>query len=587
MSPSVKVFSDGPGGPQPCAVAPSDPPELIPARMLNEFVYCPRLFYLEFVQGQFAHSADTLEGRLLHQRVDAEGGSLPPPAAEAEEVPADQSAGPLVARSVHLSSPTFGLVARIDLLESDPAAPGRVVPVDYKHGSAPDLPEGAWEPERVQLCAQALILRDNGYQCDQGVIYYAGSRQRVTIDIDDALVARTLACRDQARRIAAEGRIPPPLEDSPKCPRCSLVGICLPDEICFLSQRAEAAPAREVRRLLPARPDALPVYVLAPGGAVGRSGEELYVAVPDAPRQRLRLLDVSQLNLFGNIQVSTQALRELAAREVPICYFTFGGYFQAITTGMSHKNVELRIRQFRLAADPAAALRFARRFIGGKITNCRTLLRRNAAERPAQALRDLLDLRRRALEARDPASLLGIEGNAARIYFQHFARMLKSTGDAPFFDFDSRNRRPPRDPVNALLSLGYSLLTKDLTVTLLAIGFDPYLGFYHRPRYGRPALALDLAEEFRPLIVDSVVLQVLNTGEIRSADFLTRGPACSLTPAGRRTFIQAYERRLDTLIRHPLFGYTVSYRRILDVQSRILGACLMDEFPDYVPFITR
>lgn len=575
------VGSDG----VPCA-PPSDPPDVIPARMLNEFVYCPRLFYLEFVQGQFVHSADTLEGRFLHQRVDTEGGDLPTLESATDEAAGGNGDRPTVARSVHLSAPNLGLVARIDLLESDPATPTRVTPVDYKHGSAPDLPEGAWEPERVQLCAQALILRDNGYQCDQGVIYYAGSRKRVTIAIDDALVATTLAYRDEARRVAAGGQIPAPLADSPKCPRCSLVGICLPDEVRLLAAGAEAAP-RDIRRLLPARPDALPVYVLAPGGSVGRSGEELYVAVPDAPRQRLRLLDVSQLNLFGNIQVSTQALRELVARDVSICYFTFGGYFQAITTGLGHKNVELRIRQFGQSADAGAALRFARRFITGKITNCRTLLRRNAVERPVAALHDLLDLRRRAAGAREAASLLGIEGNAARIYFQHFAAMLKGPDGVSAFDFESRNRRPPRDPVNALLSLGYSLLTKDLTVTLLATGFDPYLGFYHRPRYGRPALALDLAEEFRPLIVDSVVIQVLNTGEIKPGDFLTRGPACSLTADGRRKFIQAYERRLDTLIRHPVFGYTISYRRVLDVQARILAACLMGEFPEYVPFVTR
>jgi CRISPR-associated protein Cas1 len=564
--------------------------------MLNAFAYCPRMFYLEFVQGQFVHSADTLEGSLLHRRVNMESGSVPSPQ-EPQETPdsappapsearsADESA-PLVARSLHLSAPSLGLVAVIDLLE---AAGNRVTPVDYKHGSAPDLPEGAWEPERVQLCAQALILRDNGYQCDEGIIYYAGSRKRVTVPIDDALIARTLACRDEARRLAAASRIPPPLVDSPKCPRCSLVGICLPDEVHLLARSAEVAP-REVRRLLPARPDALPVYVLAPGGSVGKTGDQLYIALPDAPRQTLRLLDVSQLNLFGNIQLSTQALRELADRGVPICYFSFGGYFQAITTGLTHKNVELRLRQFRTADDPAASLRIARRLILGKITNCRTLLRRNAAQRPREALRDLLDLRHRAAQAPDAPSLLGLEGNAARIYFQNFGRMLKVTDASAAglsLDFQARNRRPPRDPVNALLSLGYSLLVKDLTVTLLAVGFDPFLGFYHRPRYGRPALALDLAEEFRPLIVDSVVIQVLNTGEIRPGDFLIRGPACSLTPAGRRKFIQAYERRLDTLIRHPLFGYTISYRRVLDVQARLLAACLQGEFPQYTPFVTR
>jgi len=565
-----------------------DLPELIPARMLNEFVYCPRCFYLEFVHGQFAHSADTLEGSQIHERVDKESGDLPPAADEpigetAPKTPVDGA--PAVARSVYLAAPQLGLVARMDLLEADG---NRVTPVDYKRGSAPEQPGGAWEPDRVQLCAQALILREHGYQCDEGVIYYAQSRARVAVPIDADLVAKTLAYRDEARRVAAAGQIPPPLVDSPKCPRCSLVGICLPDEVHFLAQR-EQGERPQVRRLLPARPDDLPVYVLAPGGSVGVTGDQLYVAVPDAPRQLLRLLDVSQLNLFGNIQVSTQALRKLVDRGTPICYFTFGGYFQAMTLGLGHKNVELRIKQFRTAADAAASLRFARRFIAGKITNCRTLLRRNATDRPHEALRDLLDLRRRVAAAQDTASLLGLEGNAARVYFQNFARMLKRPkgADLGTFDFQSRNRRPPRDPVNALLSLGYSLLTKDLTVILQAIGFDPFLGFYHRPRYGRPALALDLAEEFRPLVVDSVVIQVLNTGEIGPGDFLTRGPACSLTAAGRRTFIQAYERRLDTLIRHPLFGYTISYRRVLDVQARLLAACVQGEFKEYAPFVTR
>lgn len=183
---------------------------------------------------------------------------------------------------------------------------------------------------------------------------------------------------------------------------------------------------------------------------------------------------------------------------------------------------------------------------------------------------------------------MGLEGNAARIYFQNFATMIKGTnGVPPAFEFTNRNRRPPRDPVNALLSFAYSMLTKELTATTLRVGFDPFLGLYHRPRYGRPALALDLAEEFRPLIADSVVLQVLNTGEIQGHHFIQRGPACNLTPAGRKAFINAFERRLDSLVTHPLFGYTISYRRVLEVQARLLAACLAGEFPEYIPFMTR
>ena len=155
------------------------------------------------------------------------------------------------------------------------------------------------------------------------------------------------------------------------------------------------------------------------------------------------------------------------------------------------------------------------------------------------------------------------------------------------FDFNGRNRRPPRDVVNCLLSFGYALLTKDLTAITYAVGFDPYLGFYHRPRFGRPALALDLAEEFRPLIVESMVLTLINNGEIRGSAFLVRAGGVALTADGRRTVIRAYERRLDTEITHPIFGYKVSYRRVLEVQCRLLGAVLLAEIPEYSAFVTR
>lgn len=563
-------------------------PDLFPARMLNEFVYCPRLFYLEFVQGQFADSADTIEGRWRHKRVDAEAGDLPAPdsegaaPAEGEDRDTDRS---LHARSVLLSAPTAGLIARIDLLEGDS---GRVTPVDYKRGAVPEhLPERAWEADRVQLAAQALILRENGYICDDGVLYYAASKTRVAVPIDDELVRLVLGVRDQARATATSAAIPPPLVDSPKCPRCSLAGICLPDEIVALSASPDS-PTREVRRLVPARQDALPVYVQAQGGSVGKSGDQLVITSKDQPRRTVRLLDVSQLNLFGNIQISTQALRELTSRGIPVCFFSFGGWFYAVANGLAHKNVELRIRQFAAAGDPARSLALARQFVLGKVRNGRTLLRRNCTERPRDALRDLADLRRRIPAAETPATLLGLEGNAARVYFQRFASMLKPpAGDAPAFDFSTRNRRPPRDPVNALLSFAYAMLVKDLTAALFAVGFDPFLGFYHRPRYGRPALALDLAEEFRPIIGDSVVLQVINNGEIKPADFIQRGTGCALRPTARRTFLDAYERRLDTLVRHPIFGYTISYRRVLDVQARLLAAHLAGEIDQYTPFTTR
>lgn len=568
--------------------------EQIPARMLNEFAYCPRLFYLEYVQQEWAHSADTLDGRFVHRRVDQEQGAMP----AAEDLTNQVK---LHSRSVMVGSDRLGAIARCDLIEADE---GRVVPVDYKRGASPDpavVPEGAWEPERVQLCLQGMLLAENGYECDHGILYFAASQTRVRVDFTAELIERTSQLLEQARQTAASGQIPPPLQDSPKCPRCSLAGICLPDEVNLLrnadfgmrndgvrvSDNAEIRD--EPRRLVAARDDRLAVYVQGQGYSIGLKGDVLEIREKGKAVNEARLLEVAQLNLFGNVQISAQAMRELAARDVPILHLSYGGWLTAMTTPPPHKNIELRRRQFQAAADPDFCLKLARAFVSGKIRNSRTLLRRNARELPEGVLHRLAESRRRAERATALEQLLGIEGTAAREYFANFALMFKpdEDGAVPGFEFNSRNRRPPRDPVNALLSFLYSMLVKDLLATLVGVGFDPYLGFYHQPRYGRPALALDVMEEFRPLVADSVAIGLINNGELRPADFIARAGAFALTDSGRRRVLDAYERRLDTLVTHPLFGYAISYRRIFEVQARLLSRYLSGEIEHYPAFCTR
>jgi CRISPR-associated protein Cas1 len=563
--------------------------------MINEFSYCPRLFYLEYVQQEFDHSADTLEGKFVHRRVDSQSGAAPAADEMEDEVR-------IHARSVEVGSQALGAIAKIDLLEGEN---GWVTPVDYKRGSPPDIPERAWEPERVQLCLQGLLLRENGYNCDEGVIYYAKSQERVAVRLTNELIARTLDLLNEARRTAESGQIPPPLVDSPKCPRCSLVGICLPDEVNLLGPAqlrlpleeepgppeggaAELTPKPRVRNLIPSRDDKIALYVQGQGHNVGLKGELLEIRDKKAVVAKARLMQVSQLSLFGNVQLSAQALRELASREVTILHLTYGGWLQAVTTPPPHKNVELRRRQFEAAGDSNLCLYLARAFVSGKIRNSRTLLRRNARELTDNVIHRLAEWRHRAEKAGSLEALLGLEGSAARDYFGNFTRMLKGSDDAlAAFDLTSRNRRPPRDPINALLSFLYSMLTKEMVVTLVGVGFDPYLGFYHQPRYGRPALALDLIEEFRPLVADSVVIGLINNGEIRPSDFISRAGSVALKPDGRKRVLEAYERRLDTEVTHPVFGYSISYRRIFEVQARLLGRFLTGEIAGYAPFCTR
>lgn len=584
-----------------------DLPDYLPARMLNEFVYCPRLFFYEWVEGVFAHSSDTVEGSLRHEKLERKADELPP----AEELGEEGCR----ARSVELSSERYKLIARIDLVES---RDGRVSPVDYKRGAPKEGAEGPepWPPDVVQVIAQAMVLRDNGYRCDEAVLYYNKTRQRVRVAITEAAVRDFEQQLQAAVRTARRGRIPPPLVDSPKCPRCSLVSICLPDETTLtaatpqvvertrqlwllgeleeepnLLEPCDEPVEREIRRLVPARDDLRPLYVTGHGLTVGKSGEVLQIrSAQEKKVQEARINEISQVNLFGNVTLTAPALQALCWAEKPISHFSYGGWFYGQTQGIVLKNVFLRQEQFRRAGNAAFSLALAKSIVATKIRNQRTLLQRNHVEPPAVVLKELRHIASRVAEVENMAELLGMEGNAARLYFEHFGGMIKAEEieESPLnFDFKTRNRRPPRDPVNALLSFGYALLAKDLTIVCHAIGFDPYMGFYHQPRFGRPALSLDLMEGFRPLIADSVVLSAINTRMVNQKDFLRAGPAVSLTPAGRKAFIRAYEQRMDTLVTHPLFGYRVSYRRILEIQARLLARVISGELIRYQGFETR
>jgi CRISPR-associated protein Cas1 len=555
--------------------------------MVNEFAYCPRLAYFEWVDGEFADNAETTEGRFHHRRVDQT------PLRKSRKVEDDQpSEATIHQRSVWLSSERLGVTAKIDLVEGDAASAGlaegtqTVVPVDYKRGKRPHTTQGAWEPELVQLCVQGLLLREQGFTCERGVLYFVGSRERVEVPFDDELITRTRELLDGMRTMTQATVAPPPLVDSPKCPRCSLVGLCLPDEVGWLRATHEGeAPA--VRKLIPANDDALPLYVQTPGAKLGKDGECLKVKDHDEVIGEARLVETSQVVLYGAIQVSTQVTQELCKRGIPLVYCSSGGWFYGMTTGLLHKHVELRRRQYAAAADRERCLLLARRFVQAKIANCRTLLRRNHRAAPDTVIQELKCDQIQAGVAESLESLLGTEGTAARRYFSEFAGMLKEAEPGARFDFDGRNRRPPRDPVNAMLSLLYSMLAREWTVTLQSVGLDPYLGFYHQPRYGRPALALDMMEEFRPLIADSAVLTAINNGEIRTSDWIERMGSVTLTPDGRCRLIETYERRMGQEITHPVFGYQISYRRVLEVQARLLGRYLLGEIPELPPFTTR
>lgn len=598
-------------------ISPPDADQPLPARMLNEFVYCPRLFYYEHVEGVFLHNADTLRGKSLHKRVDVGKGALHPADSGGDSEPET-----IHSRSVTLSSEQLQVIAKMDLIEVRAVPPvgetgdlfskREVTPVDYKAGAPREGQDQneLWDADKMQLGVQILILRENGYLCREGVIYYCATRQRVrrrfTVEWEQ-WVRKNIA----AARQCCAGPIPPPLDHSPKCVRCSLAPVCLPDETrCLMpAEDEEAASAPEtdsvtlqpavgkVRRLIAARDDKRALYLDTQGLKVGRKSETLQIKEHGKLINDVRLNDVSHVALFGNIQISTQAVQSLCYAGIPLTYFSVGGWFYGLTRGHHQKNVFLRIQQFQKSAQPRACLQLARQFVEGKIRNHRTLLRRNHVEAPAEALSHLKQSAEDTRNAGNLDTLLGIEGAAAALYFKHFDGMIKPQ-EAPLaeeanaspefsFDFSERKRRPPTDPVNALLSLAYSLLAKDCAIAAYAVGFDPYVGFFHQPRFGRAALALDIMEEFRPLIAESVVITAINNRVIYPKDFVRAGNAVNLTPAGRKKFIQTYEQRMSHLLTHPLFQYKVCYRRAIELQARILARVLEGQITDYKPLTTR
>lgn len=559
-----------------------DLPEQIPVRMLCEFVYCPRLAYLEWVQGEFQDNEHVMEGRFRHRNVD-----------KAATVPKEDEDGEptvLHQRSVMLGSEELGLVGVLDILERED---GDVWPVEYRKGKPPE--EGdLWPADRVQIEAQMLLLRVNGYGCQRSMVYYFGVNRKVEIPWDDKGSERRVLDAAKGLREAAEsGQIPPPLNDSPKCDGCSLVDLCLPDEVNLLAGHATQPDEGEppARRLISARFDGENLYVTTQGAYVTKHHDNLEVQLKGEKLGTARLPQLEQLCIMGNAQVSTQALKALLDREIPLLWFTTGGWFQGITTGLGHKNIETRRLQFRQAADPSVCLQVARTVVSSKIKNCRTLVRRNLDQPEEESLRRLAQFAADSQKAESLGELLGLEGSAARLYFQLFAKSIRPPGpltskerkqdeQAPLdFDMENRNRRPPKDPINAMLSYGYAILAKECHLACLSAGFDPLLGFYHQPRYGRPALALDIMEPFRPLLVDSTVLRVVNTGEIRLSHFFRSRAGTSFTKTGKKTFLLALERRLDELVTHPLFQYRVSYRRILHLQARLLVRFLAGELP--------
>lgn len=330
------------------------------------------------------------------------------------------------------------------------------------------------------------------------------------------------------------------------------------------------------------------LYVLEDGAVVRKDGNQIVVvSAKNGPLLAMPLEQVEELVIVGNATVTTPLVHELLARGIGLTYFSRSGEFLGRLLPEVSKNVPLRWAQFSTAADPAKSLAIARSIVKGKLLNQRAILQREAREGMAglaSAITDLKALVARADRAQSLEELRGIEGAGSALYFREWPKLIRAVG----FRFPGRVRRPPTDPVNAMLSFGYTMLTSTVFAACHTVGFDPYVGFLHMDRYGRPALVLDLMEELRPVLVDSLVLALINRGIVHPEGFEEGlGGGCRMARPTLKKFLSSWEEKRHSFVQHPLFKTETPYWRVPELQARVLAKVLFGELEEYVPFLIR
>ena len=540
----------------------------IPLSQINTYVFCPRRFYYESIEGHQVVNEHVEEGKIKHEHVHT-------------AVTNRRKGDKTISRRQYLASDTLGVSGYTDLVEEKNGIP---YPVEFKKAGM-----GNWLNDQVQLCLQGLLLEEKtGVSIPHGYIFYIGSKRRRKVPFDKELRETTLRYVAEARSLLESQKIPKPVHDN-RCNGCSVRPICLPDEVSYLHELDERP-----KRIKPALGIDNVLYVDEQGCAIKKTGKRLLVVKENDVLRDIPLIHLGQVVISGNVNLTTPAMQTLLHEGIPVVFLSaYGRYHGALTPQVS-RNSLLRRAQHHVAGNEAQCLGLSKAFVRGKLVNMRTMLQRRkwqATDSSDPALEPLLAnikamqaMEKRIDRAPELSELLGIEGNASASYFRSFGFMLKKEMG---FDFQRRSRRPPADATNALLSFAYSLLTADLMSAIQTVGLDPYVGFFHQLKYGKPSLALDLMEEFRPIVADSVVITLINNRRIKPEDFTQSHGGWYLKDRCRKVFYAAYETRKNETITHPVFKYKLTFRRAMELQVRLLAKYLTGEIEQYAPLTIR
>jgi CRISPR-associated protein Cas1 len=533
---------------------------------LHALAYCPRLFYLEEVEELYTQDAAVFAGRRLHAELEKQ---------EDEDW-----------EELFLESPELGLRGRVDALRT---RDGQTIPYEHKRGRChrdeQNQPQ-AWESDRLQILAYACLLESAlGIQVSEGRIRYHADNVLVHVPLDEAGRTNVQQAIEQARELRLSSYRPPVTDNERLCARCSLAPVCLPEEARLAHDR-EWQPIR----LFPPDDEREVLHILEPGSNVGRASDQIKVSRKGKNVEKFAIRQVSQVVLHSYAQISTQALYFCQEYDVGVHLVSGGGrYVGSFNTRQG--SIQRRIRQYGALSEPTFCLTLAQRLVQCRGQSQRKFLMRgqrtNRCEELTTAITQMQATLKQVKYATTLGSLLGLEGKLAALYFGALSSLV-SQEVATEMTFKERNRRPPKDRFNALLGFGYALLLKDVMNAILVIGLEPALGFYHQPRTQAPPLALDLMEIFRVPLVDMTVMASVNRNQWDvQEDFMVRGQQVWLSDSGRRKFIQLYERRKDECWKHPMLGYSMSYRRLFELEVRLLEKEWMGEGGLFAQLVVR
>lgn len=542
---------------------------LIRVMALHAMAYCERLFYLEEVEEIRVADANVYAGRRMHDKLDK---------------------GPDI-YSLELASERLGIRGKIDCVKRQS---GKLIVFEHKKGKS-NRGEDAWPSDRLQVLAYTLLLADHtGEDINEARIRYHADNKTICLRADlqeaenevSAAVARAGELRAALER-------PPVTVSEHLCRTCSLAPVCLPEEERFARNEKE-----KVQRLFPVDDDRRVIHLVEQGAAIRKDGDQLIVYLPDGTKKPLPGMMLSALVLHGNVQISTQSIHFCAANNIGVHWLSYGGYYiGALSQGAG--GVQRRVRQFQALQGRPFRSKLSCRLALAKVENQLRYLLRSTRDK-AQNQRDQeveLGIERLRTEIKSlsrlqeqfnaaegnglniesdkektasPTDIIrGHEGKAGEIYFSLLPKiLLLEKGD--FLYFSGRNRRPPRDPFNALLSFGYALLYRDCMNSLIAVGLDPSFGFMHTPRSAAYPLAMDIMDLFRLILWDIPLVGSVNRKQWSKKDFEITGKQVWLNSDGRRKAIQIYESRKQEKWKHPVMKYSLSYARTIELESRLL-----------------